>query len=605
MATFTYKEREFYLDGKKFDLYSGAIHYFRCPPEYWYDRLLKLKECGFNTVETYLAWNLHEQKEGIFDFTGWLDFGRFLDMADELGLKAIVRPGPYICAEWENGGLPAWLLKYKDIKLRCYDKLFLEKVKNFFAKAFEIIRPRLVTKGGNVIMLQVENEYGSYGNDHKYMRALADMYKELGADCPYFTSDGIILSLMKAGSLDDCLCFLNFGSEIEKKFEILKDYRPSQPLVCAEFWGGWYTTWYNKRSTRDKEEVAKEISGFLKNGYGFNYYMFHGGTNFGFMNGSILTDDNKFSIVTTSYDDYAPLTESGDRTEIYYAIRNEFIKHGVKVPELTAKESKKTGYGKVNFTEIADLFENVQNIGTTVESVTPLRMEDCGQNYGYIMYSSVIEQTAPEYEHAIKIDGLSDRAIIFIDGERKGVYERGKEYTPIVLEANNGKPLKLDVLVENMGRINYGQFLGDRKGVESIRLWQQKLYYWNNVCLPMDNLENLRFKPIEKQTDGKPAFFKGEFIVNEVADTFLKTTGFEKGFVLINGFNIGRYYNSAGPQKTLYVPAPLLKQGKNEIIIFETDKTNKPCAEFVAAPEWKDEFVFNTQNACKDLSADA
>ena len=595
MATFTYKEQAFYLNGEKFNIYSGAIHYFRCPSAYWYDRLLKLKECGFNTVETYLAWNLHEPKEGEYNFSGELDFGRFLDIAAELGLKAIVRPGPYICAEWDNGGLPAWLLAYKDIQLRCYNKNFLAKVESFFEKAFEIIRPRLISNGGNVIMLQVENEYGSYGNDHKYMRALADIYKNLGADCLYFTSDGIILSLMKAGSLDDCLCFLNFGSETQKKFEILKEYRPSQPFVCAEFWGGWYTTWYDKRSTRDKKEIAEEISQFLKNDYGLNYYMFHGGTNFGFMNGSLLLDDKSFSVVTTSYDDYAPLNEAGDRTEIYYAIRDAFIKHGVQVPDLTAKESKKIAYGKVCLMQSADLFENLENIGVSTQSVTPLRMEECGQNYGYILYSTVIEQTAPEYEHSLRIDGLADRALIFIDGEKKGVYERGKDYAPVVFDANEGKSLRLDVLVENMGHINYGPYLGDKKGVESVRLWQQKLYHWTNTSLPMDNLQKLQFKALENENVEKPTFFKGEFFVGEVADTFLKTTGFEKGFVVINGFNVGRYFNSAGPQKTLYVPGSILKKGKNEIIVFESDEVKQPLVEFVEQPEWKSESEGHTE----------
>ncbi|MBQ8658920.1 MAG: beta-galactosidase [Clostridia bacterium] len=590
MAELTYKDQQFYIDGKKFTLYSGAIHYFRCPSAYWYDRLLKLKECGFNTVETYLAWNLHEPKEGEFDFSGELDFGRFLDIAAELGLKAIVRPGPFICAEWENGGLPAWLLAYKDIQLRCYNAIFLEKTRNFFKKAFEIIRPRLLSNGGNVIMLQVENEYGSYGNDHNYMRALADTYKELGADCLYFTSDGIVLSLMKAGTLEDCLCFVNFGSQTEQRMELLKEYRPSQPLVCAEFWGGWFTAWYNKRVTRAEKEIKEEISQFLKNGYGLNYYMFHGGTNFGFMNGALVLDDGKFKAVTTSYDDYALLNEAGDRTENYYAVRNAFIENGLEVPKLTAKESKKIAYGQVRLTQSADLFESLKNIGTAQESITPLRMEDCGQNYGYILYSTEIEQTAPEYEYALRIDGLADRAIIFVDGKKKGVYERGREITPIVLEENGGKPLRLDVFVENMGRINYGPYLGEKKGIGAVRLSLQKFYHWTNTSLPMDNLEKLEFQPVQKENTDKPTFFKGEFYVDEVADTFLKTTGFEKGFVVINGFNIGRYFNSAGPQNTLYVPAPIVKQGKNEIIVFESDETKQPIVEFVDKPEWQEEF---------------
>ncbi len=583
MARFIFKDKDFYLDGTKYPLFSGAMHYFRIPRVHWRDRLLKLRECGFNTVETYTCWNLHEKNEGEFDFSGELDVGHFLDLAKEVGLNVILRPGPYICAEWEFGGFPAWLLSYKDIRLRCDDELYLSKVKNYFSRLFEIITPRLIENGGNILMLQIENEYGSYGNDTEYLQKLADMYEDLGANALCFTSDGVLAFLLNAGTLKNRLCFLNFGSNAEERIKLLEDYRPNQPLVCAEFWCGWFDRWYGERQSRACQEMIAESERYIKNGIGFNLYMFHGGTNFGFMNGANGVNGQYFPTIT-SYDYGALLSEAGDRTEAYYGVRDLFIKYGYDVPALTAKETEKASYGKVVFTESANLFDNVAQIGKSINSKWPLKMEEVGQNYGYILYSSYLVDDIENV--SLDILGLADRAIIFVDGKKLGTYERSRENQQLYVSTGKNAHSRIDVLVENMGRINYGPNLIDRKGMDSVVLHRiQNVLNWTNTSFEMNDLSDLIYDGAAEPTD-IPTFYKGYVEVDEPKDTFIKPSGFTKGFITVNGFNIGRYYNPAGPQKTLYVPKSALKKGRNEIVIFESDGMLLPEAEFVECPEW-------------------
>ena len=287
MENFTYKNSEFYLNGKEFKVYSGAIHYFRMPREYWCDRLLKLKECGFNTVETYIAWNVHEPKEGEFDFSGDNDVAAFLRMAQELGLYAIVRPGPFICAEWEAGGFPPWLFKDRNVRVRCNDVRYMEKVENYLTRLFDELRPNLLINGGNVFMMQVENEYGGYGNDKSYLRRLVEIYRKCKMDCLLFTADGAWINMLVKGSLtDECLPFVTFGSRTEVSMRSVDPISPNTPKMCAEFWCGWFDHWGEEHHTRTSEDILKDFVPFLENGWNFNFYMFFGGTNFGFMNGA-------------------------------------------------------------------------------------------------------------------------------------------------------------------------------------------------------------------------------------------------------------------------------------------------------------------------------
>ncbi len=586
MSEFTYKGKEFFIDGKPMHVYSGAMHYFRIPRPLWKDRLLKLKECGFNTVETYVAWNLHEPKEGVFDFEGWNDLGAYLDLAKELGLYAIVRPGPYICAEWEAGGFPAWIYNYP-VRLRCNEPVYMSKVENYFNELFKHLTPRMIKNGGNIIMLQVENEYGSYGNDKEYLQKIVEIYKKNGANCLYYTCDGALEFMMKGGSTEGVIEFLTFGSGTENNMKKLVQLFPDQPGMCTEFWCGWFDHWYEEHHVRDPKNVCSDTKPFFDGGYNFSYYMFHGGTNFGFMNGANCEHSREnIQPTVTSYDYNSPLSESGDRTPLYYALRELFIDKGIAVPELTATDSEKRAYGKVTFTKQADLFENLTNINKPVHSSYPLYMEELGQSYGYINYSTVV-QNCHDPEAFIEIEELADRAILFVDGKKLGVLERGRKENPqLKIDFGDKDSVRLDVLIENMGRINYGKYMFDKKGMKNLyAYWAQHQFGYEITSLPMDDFSKIKFAEIGKEVSENPTFYKGTFTVDKVCDTFIKPEGFTKGFILINGFNIGRYYNPAGPQKTLYVPACLLSEGENEIIIFESDGAKELNAQFVAVPE--------------------
>ena len=431
-------------------------------------------------------------------------------------------------------------------------------------------------------MIQVENEYGSYGNDKKYLRRVAEIYKKNGMDCLYFTSDGPTYYMLNGGTLDEYLAVANFGSKPKERLGLLKNFRPDQPLMCGEYWCGWFDHWFEYHHTRTPEEVVSDFEEFFEIGASFNFYMFHGGTNFGFMNGANC-DANGYAPTTTSYDYCAPLNEAGDRTPTYYAIRDLVKKYYGSVPPLTATESTKAAYGRVELTEVADLFDNIGNISTPIFSSSPKYMEDLNQSYGYILYRSRIQ--GPAEKRGIELDKIHDRVQIFIDGEHKGTYCRWAKPAKdelVTVAPNFGESVQLDLLVENMGRVNFGPKLLDRKGLSAVKLNDQHQFGWEMYCLPMEKeLDTLHFKKAESKAVNKPTFLRGFLEINEKpSDTFIRLDGFHKGFVKINGFNIGRYFNDAGPQKTLYIPAPVLKKGKNEILVFESDGTDNFSVEF-------------------------
>ncbi len=582
MGILTYHNEHFLLDGKPFRILSGAMHYFRIVPEYWEDRLKKLKACGFNTVETYCCWNLHERKEGQFDFSGMLDIERYIQIADSLGLNVIIRPGPYICAEWEFGGLPSWLLSYPDLPLRCSDPLYLEKVKPYYRELLSRIKPYLSTNGGPVFMMQVENEYGSYGNDHKYLEAVEKIYRDNGIDCLLFTSDGPTDFMLGGGTLPHLLTVANFGSNPKERFASLRQFKQGEPLMCGEFWSGWFDHWYEVHNTRTPEDLAANTQELFDCDASFNYYMFHGGTNFGFYNGA--NHDGIYLPTVTSYDYCAPLNEAGDMTPGYYAIKEVLEKNtGIKAPELEVSNSPKAAYGKVELTEVAPLFRNLKNLAEPIRSAFPKTMEELGQDFGYILYSTTIR--GPFTDLDLVLEKVHDRALVFLNGEFVGLRERSRTMDEIKLTLAAGESAQLDILVENMGRVNYGTRLLDKKGiVGGIRLGQQFHFGWDHFCLPMEDLSKLQWEGITEQK--KPVFLKGTLhIEGKPADTFVRFDGFTKGFCMINGFNLGRYFNPAGPQKTLYVPAPILREGDNEIVVFESDSFAQPVIEFVDKPD--------------------
>ena len=529
MGILTYDHDQFLMDGKPYVILSGAIHYFRVPREYWYDRLLKLKECGFNTVETYTCWNLHERKEGQFDFSGGLDIVEFIRTAGDLGLNVILRPGPYICAEWEFGGFPAWLLTYRNMEIRCFDETFLSKVRSYYAELLPRVRPYLAKNGGNIIMLQVENEYGSYGNDKQYLQAIADIYRENGMDCLYFTSDGPTYTMLNGGTLENCLAVANFGSKTNEKLDFLKAMRPDQPVMCGEFWCGWFDHWFESHHVRPVEEVIGEFSQFLQRKASLNYYMFHGGTNFGFWNGANYSDI--YTPTTTSYDYNAPLNEAGDRTPLYYKIREVVEQTLGNVPPLTASDSEKGNYGELELTESAGLFDNLENLSQPVDSIAPMYMEDLGQDFGFVLYRTRL--SGPMDDWKMKMDEVHDRAQIFANGKYLGTFQRwtpdDQNENPIRLPLAAGESVVLDILVENMGRVNYGRKLWDHKGIRNVMFENQHLFHWKNYPLPMENLEKLQFQPLQGKEICGPVFLRGTLhIAGKPKDTFVYPKDFRK-----------------------------------------------------------------------------
>lgn len=571
---------EFLLDGKPFTILSGAIHYFRVHPSDWHHSLYNLKAMGFNTVETYVPWNLHEPHPGELDFSGCLDLARFLDEAAELGLWAIVRPSPFICAEWEFGGLPAWLLADRSMRPRSRDPKFLARVASYYDALMPILVPRQVMRGGNVIMMQVENEYGSYCEDKEYLRAIRDLMTSRGVDVPLFTSDGPWRGCLRAGTLidDDVLATGNFGSRAAENFAALKafheEHGKSWPLMCMEFWDGWFNRWGENVIRRDAQDLADSVRELLELGGSVNLYMFHGGTNFGFMNGCSARHTHDLHQVT-SYDYDAPLDEEGNPTEKWYLLRD--VVRDLFPDNWTADPLVKTAVGvpaeKVELTGRAGLFENLPALDPEpVRSLYPQTMEDMGQSYGYTLYRAQVERDTTEPERIRVVDGR-DRAQVFVNGNPVATqYQEhiGEDIRYALPEKDN----QLDVLVENMGRVNYGhKFLADtqRKGIRTgVCVDLHFVLGWEAYRLGLDDVSRVDYSA--GWAEGTPSFSRFEFTLDEPADTYIDTTGFGKGVAFVNGTNVGRYWE-IGPIATLYVPHGMTRAGVNELVLFETEGT--------------------------------
>jgi beta-galactosidase len=577
MNSFIIDQGRFFYNGNEVRIISGSLHYFRIVPEYWRDRLEKMKNCGFNTVETYVAWNIHEPQPGKYNYEGIADIKKFIDIAHELGLFVIVRPSPYICAEWEFGGLPSWLLKDRNMRLRCFYKPFLERVDKYYDSLMEVLRPALCTNGGPIIAMQIENEYGSYGNDKEYLNYLKEGMLKRGIDVLLFTSDGPTDLMLQGGTLPLIYKTANFGSKVESAFEKLREYEKDGPLMCMEFWNGWFDHWGEEHHTRDAKDAALVFEEMLKAGASVNFYMFHGGTNFGFYNGANHSD--MYQPTVTSYDYDCLLTEDGEPTEKYYLIKDIISKYKDIPQNRLSTDIKKKAYGEVELNENVSLFDILDNICEPIQTPYVQSMEELDQDYGFILYSTKVK--GPRKNCTMKLMNMHDRAQIFVNGQYKGTIYRNDIEKQMTLEFMKDSN-RLDILVENMGRINYGPFLKDFKGIsENVQLDYQFHYGWTIYPIPLNNIENISFsEENSKGSDENPTFYKGIFEVEEIGDTFLMLEGWTKGVAFVNGFNLGRYWN-IGPQKTLYVPGPLLKKGKNEIVVFELHKTEKAVVSFL------------------------
>ena len=557
----------FYLNGEPFKIISGAFHYFRTVPEYWQDRIEKLVNMGCNTVETYIPWNFHEPEKGNFRFDGMHDIERFIHLAEKMGLYIIIRPSPYICSEWEFGGLPAWLLRDRNMRLRCSYEPYLNAVKEYYSVLIPKLVPHQCDRGGGVILVQLENEYGYYGNDTAYLEFLRDTLRELGVTVPFVTSDGPGSEpKFKSGMLNGALPTGNFGSGAEWQFGQMRKYiGENKPLMCMEFWNGWFDAWGEEHHTTSPEKAASELDELLKRG-SVNFYMFEGGTNFGFMsgrNGGSKTGD------VTSYDYDAPLTEDGQITEKYRLFKEVIAKYTDihEIPLTT--EIRRRAYGRISCTGKTDLFSVLDKISVPVKSSYPLTMEDIGQDYGYILYRTKIRDIETVSE--IRLEGAADRVQCYHNGEF--VYTAFAENMWEKFEPQQKRTSGIiDLLCENTGRENFGTGLeNQRKGISGgVKINDHRHFGFEIYPLPLDERQIAALDFGIGYIENTPAFYRFELDIDEPCDTFLDTDGFGKGCAFVNGFNIGRFWE-IGPQKRLYIPAPLLQIGKNTIVIFETE----------------------------------
>lgn len=589
MKTFEIKE-DFLLNGEAFKIMSGAIHYFRIDPADWYHSLYNLKALGFNTVETYIPWNLHEPKKGEFHFEGILDLERFLSIAKELELYAIVRPSPYICAEWEFGGFPAWLLN-EDTRIRTNEIGYLKHVADYYDVLIKKLVPHQLSNGGNILMIQIENEYGSYGEEKDYLRSVRDLMINRGITVPFFTSDGPWRATLRAGSMieEDILVTGNFGSKAEENFASMQSFFDEHgkkwPLMCMEFWDGWFNRWGEPVVKRDQAELLEALREVLMLGAGVNLYMFHGGTNFGFMNGCSARREHDLPQIT-SYDYGAPLNEAGEPTPTYYAIK-ELI--GEMYPELEQKEpivEKTIKVSDIKLTGQIDLFTCLDQVSEKYDSQYPQSMEELGSGYGYVLYRTQILRDKLDKERFRVIDAR-DRLNFYLDGKYVATQYQEEIGEDIEVKLPN-ETGRLDILVENMGRVNYGSKLlanTQRKGLgRGVMADLHFILGWQQYVLNFDKLSEIDFTG--ECVKGRPSFYRYEFELAKTGNCYLDLSGFGKGIALVNGHNLGRFWQR-GPQLALFIPAEFLNQGQNEIVIFETEGIYQTKLNLVERPIYK------------------
>nr|XP_046246296.1 beta-galactosidase-1-like protein 2 isoform X2 [Scatophagus argus] len=580
---------QFTLETKPFRVLGGSIHYFRVPRAYWEDRLLKLKACGLNTLTTYVPWNLHEPERGVFKFEDQLDLEAYLRLAASLGLWVILRPGPYICAEWDLGGLPSWLLRDPKMKLRTTYPGFTDAVNSFFNQLIKKVVPHQYSKGGPIIAVQVENEYGSYVKDKEYMPFIKEALLSRGITELLLTSDN--KDGLKHGGVKGALETINFQKLNPNDIKYLEEIQPKKPKMVMEYWSGWFDLWGELHHVYTAEDFIRVVTEILKQDMSINLYMFHGGTNFGFMSGAFAVGIPAPKPMVTSYDYDAPLSEAGDYTTKYHLLRNLFsLYHTEPLSELPSLRERRA-YQPVVIQQHLSLWDSLHFADKPFKSVKPVNMENLpvnnnnGQSYGYTLYETIITSGGALNSK----NNIRDRALVFVDKHFVGILDyRTQELS---LPDGQGKRT-LSLLVENCGRVNYGKTLDEqRKGLlGDIELNKQVLRDFIIHSLGMkpdfvNRLESAGHWNSMRERPSFPGFFHAKLYVNSSPkDTFIKLPGWGKGAVFINGKNLGRYW-SIGPQQTLYVPGPWLHRGDNQVIVFEEQETDGKI-QFSSSPDY-------------------
>ncbi|PWV51811.1 beta-galactosidase family protein [Chitinophaga sp. S165] len=560
--SFALAKKDFLLDGKPYQIISGEMHPARIPKEYWKHRIQMAKAMGCNTIAAYVFWNYHEQEEGKFDFTSEnRNIVEFVKLVQAEGMWVMLRPGPYVCAEWEFGGLPPYLLRIPDIKVRCMDPRYMAATERYIKALAEQVKGLQVTNGGPILMVQVENEYGSFGNDKQYLYKLKELWEQNGINVPFYTADGPVSALLEAGSVPGAAIGLDSGSS-EGDFAAANKQNPDVPSFSSESYPGWLTHWGEKWARPDKAGIVKEVKFLMDTKRSFNLYVIHGGTNFGFTAGA-NSGGKGYEPDLTSYDYDAPINEQGGVTEKYLALREAIQSYSKKklpaipaaIPTITIPEISLKPYTSI-----------WENLPAAVKSVQPKTFEAYGQDYGFMVYKTTL---IGHKSGKLDIVELHDYATVFLNGKYVGKIDRRLGEHSIELPKSDVKDPVLEILVEGMGRINFAQALIDRKGItDRVTLNGMTLMNWEVFGLPVKSEFVQQLQPA-KPAEVKPGeFFKGTFTLANTGDTYLDMTNFKKGMVWVNGHNLGRYWE-IGPQKRLYCPAPWLQKGENEIIVFD------------------------------------